>query len=75
MNPALQGYSAAIAEAAGSDALAGVASDVESIEQLVLGNAQLRAALSDTAVPGISRRAVMLDLLEGKVSAGAGARR
>jgi len=71
VNPALQGYSAAIAEAAGSDALAGVASDVESIEQLVLGNAQLRAALSDTAVPGVSRRAVMLDLLEGKVSAGA----
>lgn len=68
MNPALQGYSAAIAEAAGPAALAGVASDVEAIEQLVLGNPQLRAALSDTAVPGISRRAVMLDLLEGKVS-------
>lgn len=69
MNPALQGYSAAIAEAAGSDALTGVASDVEAIEQLVLGNPQLRAALSDTAVPGNSRRAVMLELLEGKVSA------
>lgn len=71
MNPALQGYSAAIAEAVGSDALAGVASDVEAIEQLVLGNGQLRAALSDTAVPGTSRRAVMLDLLDGKVSEGA----
>ena len=71
MNPALQGYSAAVAEMAGPDALAGVASDVERIEQLVLANGQLRAALSDTAVPGSSRRAVMLDLLEGKVAAAA----
>lgn len=69
MNPALQGYSAAVAEMAGADALRGVAADLESIEQLVLANGQLRAALSDTAVPGTSRRAVMLDLLEGKVSA------
>jgi F-type H+-transporting ATPase subunit delta len=69
VNPALQGYSAAIAQEAERDALARLASDVEAIEQLVLGNAQLRAALSDTAVPGTSRRAVMLDLLEGKVSA------
>jgi F-type H+-transporting ATPase subunit delta len=69
VNPALQGYSAAIAEAAGSGALVGLAADVEAIEQLVLANPQLRAALSDTAVAGTSRRAVMLDLLEGKVSA------
>ncbi|HSZ37291.1 MAG TPA: ATP synthase F1 subunit delta [Acidimicrobiales bacterium] len=69
MNPALQGYSAAVAEFAGPDALGSVASDVEAIEQLVLANGQLRAALSDTAVPGTSRRAVMLDLLEGRVSA------
>lgn len=69
MNPALQGYTAAIAEAAGSGALAGIAADVEAIEQLVMANPQLRAALSDTAVSGTSRRAVMLDLLEGKVSA------
>jgi F-type H+-transporting ATPase subunit delta len=54
---------------AGRDALGRVASDLEAIEQMVLANGQLRAALSDTAVPGSSRRAVMLDLLEGKVSA------
>jgi F-type H+-transporting ATPase subunit delta len=54
---------------AGPDALAGVAADLDRIEQLVLANGQLRAALSDTSVPGSSRRAVMLDLLEGKVSA------
>jgi F-type H+-transporting ATPase subunit delta len=69
VNPALQGYSAAVAEVAGPEALGAVAADLEGIEQLVLANGQLRAALSDTAVPGTSRRAVMLDILEGKVSA------
>jgi F-type H+-transporting ATPase subunit delta len=54
---------------AGRDALGGVAADLEAVEQLVLANGQLRAALSDTAVPGTSRRAVVLDLLEGRVSA------
>jgi F-type H+-transporting ATPase subunit delta len=68
VNPALQGYSAAVAEMVSPDALMGVASDLEAIEQLVLANGQLRAALSDTSVPGNSRRAVMLDLLEGRVS-------
>jgi len=69
VNPALQGYTAAVAEAAGPAALGGLAADLEAIEQLVLANAQLRAALTDTAVPGPARRAVVLDLLEGKVSA------
>ena len=68
MNPALQGYSAAVTEAAGSAALGGMAADLEAIEQLVLANDQLRAALTDTAVPGPARRAVVLDLLDGKVT-------
>jgi F-type H+-transporting ATPase subunit delta len=68
VNPALQGYTAEVAEAAGPGALAALAADLEAIEQLVLANAQLRAALTDTTVSGPSRRAVMLDLLEGKVS-------
>jgi F-type H+-transporting ATPase subunit delta len=68
VNPTLQGYTAAVAEAAGADALVRVAADLEAIEQLVLANAQLRAALSDTAVAGPARRAVMLDLLDGKVA-------
>ena len=68
MNPALQGYSAAVVEAASPPALGGVVADLEAIEQLVLSNMPLRAALSDTAIPGVSRRAVMLDLLNGKVS-------
>ena len=68
MNPALQGYSAAVVEAADPSALGGIAADLEAIEQLVMSSMPLRAALSDTAIPGVSRRAVMLDLLNGKVS-------
>ncbi len=73
MNPALQGYTAAVAEAAGAPGAPGgadlerMAADLEAIEQLVLANGHLRAALSDTAVPGPARRAVLLDLLDGKV--------
>ena len=67
MNPGLQGYTAAVAEAAGPADLARMAADLEAIEQLVLANEHLRAALSDTAVPGPARRAVLLDLLDGKV--------
>lgn len=68
MNPTLQGYAAAVMESAGADGLATLADDLEAIEQQVLSNGTLRAALSDTAVPGSARRAVMLDLLAGKVS-------
>jgi F-type H+-transporting ATPase subunit delta len=68
VNPALQGYTAAVAGKAGSAALGALAADLEAIEQLVLANGQLRAALTDTAVPGPARRAVVLDLLDGKVS-------
>jgi F-type H+-transporting ATPase subunit delta len=68
VNPALQGYTAAVAEAAEASALVATATDLDAIEQLVLASPQLRAALTDTTVSGPSRRAVMLDLLEGKVS-------
>jgi F-type H+-transporting ATPase subunit delta len=70
VNPTLQGYTAAIVESAGAagNALGELARDLESIEQLVLANPTLQSALTDTAVRGIVRRAVMLDLLAGKVS-------
>ena len=68
MKPRLQGYTAAVVEAAGPAALGGLEADLEAFERLVLGNAQLRAALTDTSVPGPARRAVVLDLLDGKVS-------
>jgi ATP synthase F1 delta subunit len=72
VNPTLQGYTSAILEsvaASGGDALRVLANDLESIEQLVLGNGALNAALTDTTMRGTVRRAVMLDLLDGKVSA------
>jgi F-type H+-transporting ATPase subunit delta len=70
VNPALQGYSSAVLEAAGGagDALHALANDLESIEQLVLANAPLNAALTDTTMRPPVRRAVLLDLLAGKVS-------
>ena len=71
MNPTLQGYTAAVLEAAGStggDALRTLANDLEAIEQLVLANGPLNAALTDTTMRPAVRRAVMLDLLSGKVS-------
>jgi F-type H+-transporting ATPase subunit delta len=68
VNPSLQGYSAAVIEAADPAGLTTTARDLEAIERLVMGNGRLRAALTDTAVPGPARRAVVLDLLEGKVS-------
>ena len=67
MNPTLQGYAAAVMESVGADGVGALADDLDSIEQLVLTNGMLRAALGDTAVAGSARRAVMLDLLDGKV--------
>jgi len=72
VNPTLQGYTSAILEAAGStggDVLRVLANDLVSIEQLVLANGPLNAALTDTTMRPAVRRAVMLDLLDGKVSA------
>jgi F-type H+-transporting ATPase subunit delta len=68
VNPTLEGYTAAVVEAVEPAALSTLAGDVNAIDQLVLSNVALRAALSDTAVAGSARRAVMLDLLEGKVT-------
>jgi ATP synthase F1 delta subunit len=71
VNPTLQGYAAAIVAEAGStgaEAARALADDLESVEQLVLANGQLQAALTDTAMRGAVRRAVLLDLLAGKVS-------
>ncbi len=68
MNPTLEGYAAAVLEAAGPGALAGLASDLDAIERLVQSNTTLRSALTDTTVRGPARRALMLDLLAGRVS-------
>lgn len=68
MNPALQGYAVAVLETVDAGQRATVASELNQIDQLVLSTPALRAALTDTAVTGPSRLAVMRDLLEGKVS-------
>jgi F-type H+-transporting ATPase subunit delta len=71
VNPTLQGYASAVLEAtaaSGGDALRALATDLESIEQLVLANGPLNAALTDTTMRPADRRAVMLDLLSKKVS-------
>ena len=68
MNPAVQGYTAAVVQSADHDALTRISDDVSAVERLVLSNTALRAALNDTAVPGSARRAILLDLLEGKVT-------
>ncbi len=67
MNPTLQGYTAAVMEGAGP-ALGTIAGDLEAIEQFVLANGRLHSVLTDTTIRGPVRRAVMLDLLEGKIS-------
>ncbi len=68
MNPSLQGYAAAVLESVPADSLGGLAVELESVDELVDSNTQLRSALTDTAVPAAARRAVINDLLTGKVS-------
>ncbi len=66
MNPALQGYAAAV--------LGGVADpretadELEAVDALVRDNTALFMALTDTALPAPARRAVLRELLEGRVS-------
>jgi len=68
VNPTLQGYAAAVLESVDTDERHAVAHDLEAFERLVMGNAPLRAALTDTTVRGPARRAVVNELLDGKVS-------
>ena len=71
MNPSLQGYAAAVLEEAiAQGELPRLASELAAVDNLIGTNVVLRSALTDTAVDAAARRAVVLDLLEGKVSAG-----
>jgi F-type H+-transporting ATPase subunit delta len=71
VNPTLQGYASAVFEAVAPGELTALAAELRSIEQLVVATPALRAALTDTAVSGASRQAIMRDILDGKVSAAA----
>jgi len=69
VNPTLRGYAAAVIEAADPSSLRGIADDLAAIEGQAVSNPPLRAALTDTSVPGRVRRDVMLEILGGKVCA------
>ena len=69
MIPSLEGYAAAVfEEAAEAPGPARLAEELAAVDRLLSSNDQLRAALTDTAVPPPARRAVLGDLLEGRVS-------
>ncbi len=68
MNPALQGYLAAMEESlAAAGALGEAASEMHSVAQLIDTSNELALAINDGAVAVASRRAVLDDLLDGKV--------
>ncbi len=69
MNPALQGYLAAMEEslaAAGAAGVADAGAELHSVADLVEGNNALLLAVNDGSVPVASRRAVLDHLLTGK---------
>ncbi|MCL4445681.1 MAG: F0F1 ATP synthase subunit delta [Actinobacteria bacterium] len=66
LNPALQGYAAAILQD-GADASV-LAGELGSVDRLFGTNSRLRAAMSDTAVNAKARKLVVEELLDQKVS-------
>src|SRR5450631_1957025 len=67
MLPKLEGYAAARLGSLDAAALATVATELASLEQTVLGRADLRAVLTDTSIAAASRGMIVHDLLNGKV--------
>jgi len=70
VNPALEGYAAAVLEGSRNriGGLAGLAADLSAVDHLFATNAELFEALTDISIPATARRAVLDDLLDGKVS-------
>lgn len=70
MNPALQGYLAAIGELleqAGPGSLSDAAGQVDAVSDLIDGNPELALVVNDGSIAVGARRAVLDDLLEGRV--------
>ncbi len=68
MNAALQGYLAAVEESlAEAGTLERAGAELAAVSELVDGHAELSLAVNDGSVPVPARRAVLDDLLEGKV--------
>ena len=68
MNPALQGYVAAVLDDVPAEERPRIAGDLVAVDRLIAGNGALRAALTDVAVPPAARRGVLSDVLEGRVA-------
>ncbi|MEO9180546.1 MAG: F0F1 ATP synthase subunit delta [Acidimicrobiales bacterium] len=68
MLPKLEGYASARLGSLDEAALATVARELSSLEQTVLGRADLRAVLTDTSISGAARGFILFDLLNGKVN-------
>lgn len=68
MHPTLRGYAVAVLETAAAEGTtAVVAAELGEVADLVAGNDQLAIVLTDVAVPRPARRAVLADLLTGRV--------
>ena len=67
MLPKLEGYAAARLGSLDTAALATVTGELASLEQTVLGRADLRAVLTDTSIAAASRGLIVHDLLNTKV--------
>jgi F-type H+-transporting ATPase subunit delta len=63
----LEGYAAARLGSLDAAALATVSGELASLEQTVLGRADLRAVLTDTSIASAARGLIVHDLLSGKV--------
>jgi F-type H+-transporting ATPase subunit delta len=63
----IAGYTDAVLEAADPPRRALIADNLASVAQLLVGNDDLAQALSDPGVPAPSRRAILTDLLEGRI--------
>ncbi|MEI8050704.1 MAG: F0F1 ATP synthase subunit delta [Actinomycetes bacterium] len=69
MNSSLQGYAAAIIAELDASNLATVTAELAQLDATMAANRDLRAAMTDTSVTGVARRAVLTQVLSGKVSA------
>lgn len=68
MNPAVEGYAAAVLGGPEAGDKAALAQELAAVARLVADNVDLHGALTDTSIAGPARRAVVQDLLEGRVS-------
>ena len=69
MNPAIQGYTAAVLDATPEPARQSLVSDVAAVDRLLRRDAGLHAAMTDVAVPSRARHDVLGELLSTKVGA------